>query len=73
MCVQFINALEFMIIAPIAPSLLIPFNINLNQIGILTGAYTCSAIFSGLLGFIYLDRFNKKTNTLYYPWYTKYN
>lgn len=60
MCVQFINALEFMIIAPIAPSLLIPFNINLNQIGILTGSYTCSAIFSGLLGFIYLDRFNKK-------------
>ncbi len=60
MCVQFINALEFMIIAPIAPYLLTPFNINLNQIGILAGSYTFSAIFSGLLGFIYLDRFNKK-------------
>ncbi|MCC2624433.1 MAG: hypothetical protein K0R14_306 [Burkholderiales bacterium] len=58
--VQFINALEFMIIAPVAPYLLKPFNFHLNQIGILTGSYTLCAIFSGLWGFLYLDKFDKK-------------
>ncbi len=58
--IQFINALEFMIIAPVAPYLLKPFNFHLNQIGILTGSYTFCAIFSGLWGFLYLDKFNKK-------------
>ena len=58
--VQFINALEFMIIAPVASFLLYPFHINVNQIGVLTAAYTFCAIFSGLIGYLYLDRFNKK-------------
>lgn len=63
--VQFINALEFMMIAPVAPYLLKPFNFNLNQIGILTSSYTFCAIFSGILGFLYLDRFNKKNLLLF--------
>lgn len=58
--VQFINAIEFMIIAPAAPYLVAPFHLHLNQIGILTSAYTCSAIISGIIGFFYLDRFDHK-------------
>ena len=58
--VQFINALEFMVIAPIASYLIVPFHININQIGILTGSYTFCAIFSGFIGYLFLDRFNQK-------------
>ena len=58
--IQFINALEFMVIAPAGLYLAAPFHLHLNQIGILTSAYTCSAIISGIIGFFYLDKFDNK-------------
>jgi len=61
--VQFVNALEFMIIAPMGPYLAKAFNLELNQIGLLVGFYTLFSVLSGIIGHRFLDRLNKK-NTL---------
>lgn len=58
--VQFINILDFMIVMPLGPDFATALHIPKHDIPELGGAYTAAGAIAGLLGSLFLDRFDRR-------------
>lgn len=58
--VQFVNVLDFMMVMPLGPDFAAALGIPISEIGVVGGAYTAAAAFSGLLGSLFLDRLDRR-------------
>lgn len=58
--VQFINILDFMMVAPLGPFLAKDLGVAPSNLGLLIASYTLSAGVAGLLGSLVLDRFDRR-------------
>jgi predicted MFS family arabinose efflux permease len=58
--VQFVNVLDFVMVMPLGPDLARALDIPTAQLGIVGGAYTAAAALSGVLGALFLDRFDRR-------------
>lgn len=58
--VQFINILDFVMVMPLGPDLAAALGIPESQLGNVGGAYTAAACISGLVGSLFLDRFDRR-------------
>ena len=59
--VQFVNILDFMMVMPLGPDFARALQIPTSHIGYVGGAYTAAAAVTGLLGALFLDRFDRRT------------
>lgn len=59
--IQFVNVLDFMMVMPLGPDFAAALNIDTSHIGLVGGAYTASAAVTGLLGSLFLDRYDRRT------------
>ncbi len=59
--VQFVNILDFMMVMPLGPDFARALQIPTSHIGYVGGAYTAAAALSGLVGAVFLDRFDRRT------------
>src|SRR5579883_1331899 len=58
--VQFVNILDFMIVMPLGPDFAAALGVPASQLGVIGGSYTAAAAISGLLGSLFLDRFERR-------------
>jgi predicted MFS family arabinose efflux permease len=58
--VQFVNVLDFMMVMPLGPDFSDALGIATSHIGVIGGAYTAAAAVAGLLGSLFLDRFDRR-------------
>jgi predicted MFS family arabinose efflux permease len=58
--VQFINILDFMMVMPLGPDFAHGLGIPASQLGLIGGSYTAAASVAGLVGSLFLDRFDRK-------------
>ena len=58
--VQFVNILDFVIVMPLGPDFARALAIPESHLGYVGGAYTAAACISGLLGSLFLDRFDRR-------------
>jgi predicted MFS family arabinose efflux permease len=58
--VQFINILDFMMVMPLGPDFARSLGIKVSDLGAIGGSYTAAAGISGLLGALFLDRFDRR-------------
>lgn len=63
--VQFINILDFMMVMPLGPDLAKGIGLPAHLIGIIGGSYTLAAAAAGLIGLLFLDRFQRRKATLF--------
>ena len=59
--IQFIDALEYQIIAPLAPDIASDLNFPITNVASITGAYSLSAILASILGVFWIDHFDRRT------------
>jgi predicted MFS family arabinose efflux permease len=59
--VQFINILDFMMVMPLGPDFAEGLGIPASQLGLIGGSYTAAASVAGLVGSIFLDRFDRRS------------
>lgn len=59
--VQFVNVLDFMMVMPLGPDFAVALGIPASHIGYIGGSYTAAAAVAGLLGSLFLDRFDRRT------------
>ncbi|WP_342374001.1 myxochelin export MFS transporter MxcK [Myxococcus stipitatus] len=62
--VQFSHLLDFMIIMPLGPELIRRFDLTTARFGALVSAYTLASAAMGVLGLLWLDRFDRKRTLL---------
>lgn len=58
--VQFVNILDFVIVMPLGPDFAAALGISESHLGYVGGAYTAAACVSGLIGSLFLDRFDRR-------------
>jgi predicted MFS family arabinose efflux permease len=58
--VQFVNILDFMMVMPLGPDFAKALGIPGSEIGLVGGSYTAAAAISGLVGALFLDRFDRR-------------
>lgn len=58
--VQFVNILDFVIVMPLGPDFAKALGIAESHLGYVGGAYTGAACVAGLLGSLFLDRFDRR-------------
>ncbi|WP_445496216.1 MFS transporter [Photorhabdus sp. SF281] len=58
--VQFINALEYMMVTPLFVYMCDDFHMPVTMAGVIASTYVLASVFSGLASFFFLDRFNKR-------------
>lgn len=58
--VQFVNILDFVIVMPLGPDFAKALNVPESHLGYVGGAYTAAACVSGLLGSLFLDKFDRR-------------
>ncbi len=58
--IQFVNVLDFMIVMPMGPDFAAALGISTAHIGLVGGIYTTAAAISGMIGSLFLDRFDRK-------------
>jgi predicted MFS family arabinose efflux permease len=58
--VQFINILDFMMVMPLGPDFAASLHIPLQHLGYIGGAYTMASAVTGLIGALFLDRYDRK-------------
>lgn len=58
--VQFVNVLDFMMVMPLGPDFARELAIESAHLGIVGGSYTASAAISGMVGALFLDRFDRR-------------
>ena len=63
--IQFTHVMDFMVIMPLGPQLMRIFDISPAQFGLLVSSYTFTGGLFGLLGAIFIDRFDRKRALLY--------
>lgn len=59
--VQFVNILDFMMIAPLGPRLAVAIEMPESQLADAVAAYTAAAAVSGIVGSMFLDRFDRRS------------
>ncbi len=59
--VQFVNILDFMMVMPLGPDFARALDIPTSHLGYIGGSYTASAAVSGLIGALFLDRFDRRS------------
>lgn len=59
--IQFVNVLDFMMVMPLGPDFAAALDIDTSHIGLIGGAYTASAAVTGLVGSLFLDRYDRRT------------
>jgi predicted MFS family arabinose efflux permease len=59
--VQFINILDFMMVMPLGPDFATALHIPNARLGLIGGSYTAAAAAAGLLGSLFLDRFDRRS------------
>ena len=59
--VQFVNILDFVMVMPLGPDFARALDIPLSQLGLVGGSYTLAAAAAGLLGSLFLDRFDRRS------------
>ncbi len=59
--VQFVNVLDFVIVMPMGPELAAQLGFSKAHVGYINGAYTAAASLMGLLGSLFLDRFDRRS------------
>lgn len=58
--IQFVNVLDFMMVMPLGPDFAAALGIPTSQIGVVGGSYTAAAALAGMLGSLFLDRFDRR-------------
>src|SRR5437867_2236444 len=58
--VQFVNILDFMIVMPLGPDFAKALGIPASHLGYIGGSYTAAASVAGLVGTLFLDRFDRR-------------
>lgn len=58
--VQFVNILDFVIVMPLGPQFAAALGIPESSLGYVGGAYTAAACVAGLVGSLFLDRFDRR-------------
>jgi len=58
--VQFINLIDFMMVMPLGPDLAEALGIPSAHLGYIGGSYTAAAAVSGIVGSLFLDRFDRR-------------
>ncbi|HEX2879596.1 MAG TPA: MFS transporter [Polyangiaceae bacterium] len=58
--IQFVNVLDFMIVMPLGPDFASALGIDTSHIGLVGGSYTAAAAVAGVVGSLYLDRFDRR-------------
>jgi predicted MFS family arabinose efflux permease len=58
--IQFVNVLDFMIVMPLGPDFASSLGIDTSHIGLVGGSYTAAAAVTGVVGSMYLDRFDRR-------------
>lgn len=58
--VQFVNILDFMMVMPLGPDFADSLAIPTSHIGLIGGIYTAAAAVAGLVGSLFLDRFDRR-------------
>jgi predicted MFS family arabinose efflux permease len=58
--VQFVNVLDFVMVMPLGPDFAEALGIPTSQIGVVGGSYTAAAALAGVLGSLFLDRFDRR-------------
>jgi predicted MFS family arabinose efflux permease len=59
--VQFVNILDFVMVMPLGPDFARGLGIPLSRLGLVGGSYTLAAAGAGLLGSLFLDRFDRRS------------
>jgi predicted MFS family arabinose efflux permease len=63
-CVQFCLVADFMVLSPMGPVLMRDFKVGPKELGWLITAYTFSAAIAGLVGSLFVDRFDRRVYLL---------
>jgi predicted MFS family arabinose efflux permease len=58
--IQFVNVLDFMMVMPLGPDFASALGIDTSHIGLVGGSYTAAAAVAGVVGSMYLDRFDRR-------------
>lgn len=58
--IQFVNVLDFMIVMPLGPDFAVALDVSTAHIGLVGGIYTAAAAVAGMLGSLFLDRFDRR-------------
>jgi predicted MFS family arabinose efflux permease len=58
--VQFVNIVDFMMVMPLGPTLAGPLGIPTSRLGVVVASYTAAAAVAGIIGALFLDRFDRK-------------
>ena len=58
--IQLVNIVDFMMVMPLGPDFSKSLDIPVSKLGIIGGSYTAAASIAGLLGSLFLDRFDRK-------------
>lgn len=59
--VHFVNLLDFMMVMPMGPDFASALGIPMSHLGIIAGSYTAAATVMGVLGSVWLDRFERRS------------
>jgi predicted MFS family arabinose efflux permease len=59
--VSFVNILDFMMVMPLGPDFARSLGIPASKLGIIGGSYTAAAAVAGLIGALFLDRFDRRS------------
>jgi predicted MFS family arabinose efflux permease len=59
--VQFVNILDFMMVNPLGPQFAEALAVKTSSLPLVVGSYTAAASVTGLLGALYLERFDRRT------------
>src|SRR5712672_1227777 len=57
---QFISALDFILVLPLGPDLARALGIPMSKLGIIAGGYSGAAALAGIAGTFFLDRFDRR-------------
>lgn len=58
--IQLVNIVDFMMVMPLGPDFSRSLGIPVSELGTIGGSYTAAASIAGLLGSLFLDRFDRK-------------
>jgi predicted MFS family arabinose efflux permease len=58
--IQFVNVLDFMMVMPLGPDFAKALDIPTSRIGVVGGSYTGAAALAGIVGSLFLDRFDRR-------------
>jgi predicted MFS family arabinose efflux permease len=58
--IQFVNVLDFVMVMPLGPDFAAALGISTSRIGIVGGSYTAAAAVAGVVGSLFLDKFDRR-------------